>query len=305
MIDLTKMETEKRNEKTMNLDQMSYLDILTLMNEEDQQVPLAIKKVLPEIEQAVEMIVDKFKKNGRLIYTGAGTSGRLGVLDAAECPPTFGTDKNKVIGLIAGGEKAFIEAIEGAEDNVELGATDLSNIDLTENDVVIGMAASGRTPYVKGALKYARSIGAKTVSISCNSKSEIGELSDVRIDVSVGPEVLTGSTRLKAGTAQKLILNMISTVSMIGIGKVYQNLMVDVQTTNRKLEERAIQIVIMSTGTTRDIAERVLKDNDFNVKLAIIIILLNVEKDIAIEALNNAEGHVRDTINLLKERIGG
>ncbi|MGM0524206.1 MAG: N-acetylmuramic acid 6-phosphate etherase [Bacillota bacterium] len=299
------METEKRNEKTMNLDQMSYLDILTLMNEEDQQVPLAIKKVLPEIEQAVEMIVDKFKKNGRLIYTGAGTSGRLGVLDAAECPPTFGTDKNKVIGLIAGGEKAFIEAIEGAEDNVELGASDLSNIDLTDNDVVIGMAASGRTPYVKGALKYARSIGAKTVSISCNSKSEIGELSDVRIDVSVGPEVLTGSTRLKAGTAQKLILNMISTVSMIGIGKVYQNLMVDVQTTNRKLEERAIQIVIMSTGTTRDIAERVLRDNDFNVKLAIIIILLNVEKDIALEALNNAEGHVRDTINLLKERIGG
>ncbi len=305
MIDLTKMETEKRNEKTMNLDQMSYLDILTLMNEEDQQVPLAIKKVLPEIEQAVEMIVDKFKKNGRLIYTGAGTSGRLGVLDAAECPPTFGTDKNKVIGLIAGGEKAFIEAIEGAEDNVELGASDLKDIHLTDNDVVIGMAASGRTPYVKGALNYARSIGAKTVSISCNSKSEIGELSDVRIDVSVGPEVLTGSTRLKAGTAQKLILNMISTVSMIGIGKVYQNLMVDVQTTNRKLEERAIQIVIMSTGTTRDIAERVLKDNGFNVKLAIIIILLNVEKDIALEALNNAEGHVRDTINLLKERIGG
>lgn len=301
LIDLTKMETERRNEKTMNLDQLSYLEILTLMNEEDQQVPIAIKKVLPEIERAVSVIVEKFKQNGRLIYTGAGTSGRLGVLDAAECPPTFGTDKNKVIGLIAGGEKAFIEAIEGAEDNVELGADDLKAIHLTDNDVVVGMAASGRTPYVKGALTYAKSIGAKTVSISCNPNSEIGQISDIGIDVSVGPEVLTGSTRLKAGTAQKLILNMISTVSMIGIGKVYQNLMVDVQTTNRKLEERAIQIVIMSTGTTRDLAEKVLKENNFNVKLAIIIILLNVDKDVALKALNNAEGHVRDTINQLKK----
>lgn len=284
----------------MNLDQLSYLEILKLMNEEDHLVPNAIKDVLPKIEEAVNIIVKKFKKSGRLIYIGAGTSGRLGVLDAAECIPTFGTDK--VVGIIAGGKDAFVEAIEGAEDDIHLGAKDLMNIKLTEQDVVVGIAASGRTPYVKGALSYAKQIGSPTISISCNPRSEIGEMSEVPIDISVGPEVLTGSTRLKAGTAQKLVLNMLSTVSMVGIGKTYQNLMVDVQATNEKLKERAIQIVIMSTGATRDTAECVLRENDFNVKIAIITILLKVDKEVALLALNNAEGHVRETINQLNDK---
>ena len=291
------MTTEKQNERTMNFDSMSYYDALAIMNEEDQKVPLAIKEVIPKIEEAVVTVVEQFKKGGRLIYAGAGTSGRLGVLDAAECPPTFGTSNEMVIGLIAGGKEAFTEAIEGAEDSENLGSDDLQKLNLTSKDVVIGLAASGRTPYVKGCLNYANEVGAATVSISCNESSEIGLLSDIPIDVSVGPEVLTGSTRLKAGTAQKLILNMISTVSMVGIGKVYKNLMVDVQPTNKKLEERAIQIVRSSTSSSREAAVTALEKSNYNVKVAIVSILLNVDKETAMRELELADDHVKQALN--------
>ncbi len=302
MVNLSKMITEQQNEKTMNLDSMSFFEALSIMNEEDQKVPLAIKEVIPQIEEAVSIVVNKFKKGGRLIYVGAGTSGRLGVLDAAECPPTFGTSKEKVLGLIAGGKEAFTEAIEGAEDSEEFGCKDLAYVNLSANDVIIGLAASGRTPYVKGCLKYANEIGASTISISCNNNSEIGKLSQIPIDISVGPEVLTGSTRLKAGTAQKLILNMISTISMVGIGKVYKNLMVDVQPTNKKLEERAIQIVCSSTDVSRDVAIDVLKKSEFDVKVAIISILLNVDKKTAMQELDLADDHVREAVKNYNEK---
>ncbi|MBY6273211.1 MAG: N-acetylmuramic acid 6-phosphate etherase, partial [Bacillaceae bacterium] len=245
---LEQLTTEKRNPNTMDIDQMSIKEILQIMNKEDQSVPIAINKEIDKIESAIQMVIDSFRRGGRLIYIGAGTSGRLGVLDAAECPPTFGTDPAMVQGIIAGGKEAFTRAVEGAEDNEQMGGDDLKAIRLTNLDTVVGIAASGRTPYVIGALKYAKSIGAKTVSISNNKNSIIGTLADVAIEVETGPEVLTGSTRLKAGTAQKLILNMISTVSMIGIGKVYKNLMVDVRPTNHKLIERSKRIIMEATG---------------------------------------------------------
>ena len=232
MIDLSHMTTETRNKNTMELSKMTSLEIISEMNREDENVPKAIHKVLPVIAEVVDWCVEALSQGGRIFYMGAGTSGRLGVLDAAECPPTFGVSPDMVVGLIAGGEKAFIKAIEGAEDSVELGEKDLRYHNLTSNDVVIGIAASGRTPYVIGGLRYANSIGCNTASISCNVGSEIGKIAKKKIEVVVGPEVLTGSTRLKAGTAQKLILNMISTASMVGIGKCYENLMVDVMQTN-------------------------------------------------------------------------
>lgn len=251
---LEKLVTESRNPKTMNIDLMPIHEILKVMNEEDQTVPLAVEKVIPEIEKAVKFAIDSFQKGGRLIYIGAGTSGRLGILDASECPPTFGVEPGMVQGIIAGGLEAISKAIEGAEDNETLGGDDLKRIGLTENDTVVGIAASGRTPYVIGALNYAKQIGAKTVAISNNKNSQIGKLVDVAIEVETGPEVITGSTRLKAGTAQKLVLNMISTTSMIGIGKVYENLMVDVQPTNEKLVNRAQRIIMDATGCDREIA---------------------------------------------------
>ena len=232
MLDLTKLSTEARNPDSMNLDVMSPLEIVTLMNHEDAHAVASITEVLPQVAQAIEWTTD------------AGTSGRLGVLDAAECPPTFGVDPAMVVGLIAGGEQAFIKAIEGAEDSTMLGEQDLRDLGLTTKDVVIGLAASGRTPYVVAALEFARSFGCKTVAVACNRGSRIGQAAELAIEPVPGPEVLTGSTRLKAGTVQKLILNMISTASMVGIGKAYQNLMVDVQQTNEKLQIRAQNIVI-------------------------------------------------------------
>src|SRR5690625_1465200 len=222
---------------------MTIEEIAYLMNDEDRKVPEAIKKVLPELTELIEAVIHSFEQNGRLIYIGAGTSGRLGILDAAECVPTFGTPPEKVVGLIAGGEKAIKDAVEGAEDSKELGIEDLKNINLNEKDIVIGIAASGRTPYVLGGLEYARKVGAKTGAISNNSKTKISALADYPVEVITGPEVLTGSTRLKAGTAQKLVLNMISTISMVKTGKVYENLMVDVQATNEKLVEDRKSVV--------------------------------------------------------------
>ncbi len=251
-LNLSGMTTETRNPRTMQLDQMSPLEIVTVMNEEDARVPLAIAKCLPQIAQAVTWAAESFEKGGRLFYMGAGTSGRLGVLDAAECPPTFGVPKEMVVGLIAGGEKAFIEAVEGAEDSRELAVEDLKAHGLTANDLVVGIAASGRTPYVLGGLDYAKSVGCHTAAIACNIGSAIGKAAELAIEVNCGPEVLTGSTRLKSGTAQKLILNMISTGSMVRTGKAYQNLMVDVQQTNEKLHTRAENIVIDATGVERE-----------------------------------------------------
>lgn len=296
LVDLRKIDTEQQNKNTINLDQMSVREALTVMNQEDKKVAKAIEKVLPEIEKAVHVIIEKFNAGGRLIYIGAGTSGRLGVLDAAECPPTFGAPKEQVVGIIAGGEKAFTEAIEGSEDNIEMGKEDLEKIGLTKNDVVVGLAASGRTPYVIGALEYANSIQAPTVAIACTRESEIGQVANIAIEATPGPEVLTGSTRLKAGTTQKLILNMLSTISMVGIGKAYKNLMVDVQPSNEKLISRAINIVMQATGVEEAVARKKMEESEGNVKAAILMILLDIDKETAEQKLVETKGHIRQSL---------
>ena len=297
-LNLTGMTTERRNPRTMQLDTMSELEIVTAMNDEDARVPLAIAKKLAEIAQAARWAVEAFEQGGRLFYMGAGTSGRLGVLDAAECPPTFGVDPGMVVGLIAGGEKAFIKAVEGAEDSRELGRQDLESHHLTQKDFVIGIAASGRTPYVLGGLAYAKETGCRTAAIACNPGSAIGKAADLAIEVEVGPEVLTGSTRLKSGTAQKLILNMISTASMVRTGKAYQNLMVDVMQTNEKLHTRAENIVMDATGVERAEARRAIDAAGGSVKCAITMLLANCTAQEAKRRLEAAGGHVRTAIGL-------
>ena len=266
------------------------------MNAEDQKVAQSVEKELPSIEKVIQQTIQSFKKGGRLIYLGAGTSGRLGVLDAAECVPTFGVSPDMVIGLIAGGEEAMTVAVEGAEDSVELGRQDLIDLKLTENDMVIGIAASGRTPYVIGALDYANEIGATTGTIACNKQAEISKHASFPIEVDCGPEFLTGSTRLKSGTAQKLILNMISTISMVGIGKVYNNLMVDVKPTNDKLVERAKRIIMQATEADYETAADYFEKADQNVKLAIVMLLTNSEKEEAAAKLVQSEGFVKGTL---------
>lgn len=293
MIDLTGLSTETRNQNTMNLDEMTPLEIAQVMNSEDARIAEAVKKVLPEVAQTISWCTESLKQGGRIIYMGAGTSGRLGLLDAVECPPTFGVTPDTVVGLIAGGESAFIKAVEGAEDSQTLGEEDLKKIGLSSKDIVIGIAASGRTPYVIYALRYAKKTGCKTAVIVCNRNSEMAKESDIAIEPVLGPEVLTGSTRLKSGTAQKMILNMISTGSMIGIGKSYQNLMVDVMQTNNKLVTRAENIVIESTGCDRNKAKQVLAEAKGSVKLAVASILLGCGMKEAEEALKKAEGHIR------------
>ena len=289
-LNLSGMTTETRNPRTMQLDQMSPLEIVTVMNEEDARVPLAIAKCLPQIAQAVTWAAESFEKGGRLFYMGAGTSGRLGVLDAAECPPTFGVPKEMVVGLIAGGEKAFIEAVEGAEDSRELAVEDLKAHGLTANDLVVGIAASGRTPYVLGGLDYAKSVGCHTAAIACNIGSAIGKAAELAIEVNCGPEVLTGSTRLKSGTAQKLILNMISTGSMVRTGKAYQNLMVDVQQTNEKLHTRAENIVIDATGVEREKARAAIDAAGGSVKTAITMLLADCNAQEAVREYRKRAG---------------
>lgn len=297
-LNLQNMTTETRNPRTMELDQMTELQIVTVMNEEDARVPLAIAKCLPQIAQAAAWAVEAFAQGGRLFYMGAGTSGRLGVLDAAECPPTFGVPQGMVVGLIAGGEKAFIHAVEGAEDSRALGKNDLEAHALTEKDFVIGIAASGRTPYVLGGLDYARSLGCHTAAIACNVGSAVGKAAELAIEVDCGPEVLTGSTRLKSGTAQKLILNMISTASMVRSGKAYQNLMVDVMQTNEKLHTRAENIVIEATGVERAEARRAIDEAGGSVKCAITMLLAGCGAAEAQRRLDQAGGHVRGAIAL-------
>lgn len=295
-VQINQLTTEKRHPNTMNLDQMTIGQVLETMNQEDHKVPEAIAAALGQVEQAVETIIQSLKNGGRLIYFGAGTSGRLGVLDAAECVPTFGVSPDLVVGLIAGGDKAMIEAVEGAEDSLTLAEEDFKKLHLTEEDTVIGLAASGRTPYVIGGLKYAQSIGAKTVSIACNKQAKISEYAQIPIEVDCGPEILTGSTRLKAGTAQKLILNMLSTVSMIGIGKVYQNLMVDVQATNEKLEERSKRIIMAATECTYEEASTYFEAANHNVKVAIVMILTNLNQPEASQKIEEANGFVNQVL---------
>ncbi|QNR20964.1 N-acetylmuramic acid 6-phosphate etherase [Exiguobacterium sp. Helios] len=293
---LEKLATERRNERTMSLDDMSVEDILTVMNEEDQTVASVIRQEIPVIKQVVDRVVQSFQSGGRLIYIGAGTSGRLGVLDAAECVPTFGVSPDMVVGLIAGGERALIKAVEGAEDSKTLAVEDLQALQLKANDTVIGIAASGRTPYVIGGLDYAREVGAVTAALSCNKEAIISQHADLQIEVETGPEVLTGSTRLKAGTAQKLVLNMISTAAMIGVGKVYQNLMVDVQSTNEKLEIRAKRMIVEATGVELETAARYFTSANGHVKTAIVMILADVSYTDAVERLQRAHGFVRDAL---------
>ena len=296
MINLENLITEKRNSATFNLDQMSVGEALHVMNQEDKKVALVVEEKLPQIEQVINATIESFNNGGRLIYLGAGTSGRLGVLDAAECVPTFGIDPEMVVGLIAGGEQAMTIAVEGAEDDLNLGKKDLINLKLTPNDMVIGIAASGRTPYVIGALDYAGEIGAKTASIACNSNAEISLHANFPVEVDCGAEFLTGSTRLKAGTAQKFILNMISTLSMVGIGKVYDNLMVDVKATNEKLVERSKRIIMQATECDYDTAKSKFYEANKSVKLAIVMILMQVGRREAQQKLLDAKGFVKDTI---------
>ena len=290
---LSTLITEQRNPNSMHVDSLSALEIVQLMNQEDKQVPLAIEKCLPQIAQAVECVVAAFQQGGRLVYIGAGTSGRLGVLDASECPPTFGVSPEMVKGIIAGGERALRHPIEGAEDSKAQAVVDLQTIHFSSKDVLVGIAASGRTPYVIGALEYAKSLGSATVSIASNPNSAMANIVDIAIDTVVGPEVLTGSSRLKSGTAQKLVLNMLTTASMILMGKCYQNLMVDVQASNEKLKARAIRIVMQATDCDKALAEETLKQADQNAKLAIMMILSGLERVQAETLLEKHQGKLQ------------
>ena len=290
---LSTLITEQRNPNSMHVDSLSALEIVQLMNQEDKQVPLAIEKCLPQIAQAVECVVAAFQQGGRLVYIGAGTSGRLGVLDASECPPTFGVSPEMVKGIIAGGERALRHPIEGAEDSKAQAVVDLQTIHFSSKDVLVGIAASGRTPYVIGALEYAKSLGSVTVSIASNPNSAMANIVDIAIDTVVGPEVLTGSSRLKSGTAQKLVLNMLTTASMILMGKCYQNLMVDVQASNEKLKARAIRIVMQATDCDKALAEETLKQADQNAKLAIMMILSGLDRAQAKALLEKHQGKLQ------------
>ena len=291
-IKLENLTTESRNSSSLNIDKVSTLDMVKIINNEDKKVDLAFEKELVKIAEAIDGIVSGMQKGGRLIYIGAGTSGRLGILDASECPPTYGVSEELVQGIIAGGTEAIFRAKEGAEDSKELAIEDLKSKNITENDTIVGLAASGRTPYVIGGLEYANKIGALTVSITCNANSEVAKVSKVSIAPVVGAEVVTGSTRMKAGTAQKLVLNMLSTGTMIKLGKVYGNLMVDVRATNKKLVERAKKIVCEATGVDREVAEKVLKETNYDVKLSILMILTGLDINEAKEKLTQNKGYI-------------
>ena len=296
--------TEQRNPASMDIDSRSVEEILVLINKEDKKVSFAVETQIPYITKAVELIVDAFRNNGRLLYVGAGTSGRLGVLDAAECPPTFGTDQGKIQGLIAGGEKAMFCAQEGAEDYEEHGSRDIENKNIKENDVVCGITASLRTPYVVGAVKRAKQLGAHTLYITTNPRSnffqpEFSDLAsavDIAICPEVGPEIIMGSTRMKSGTAQKLVLNMITTTAMIRLGKVYENMMVDLQMTNLKLRERAKRIVMLTAGVSYDEAVDFLTQSDFHVKTTLVMIKAHVSAEEARLRLLKSDGFVRAAI---------
>jgi N-acetylmuramic acid 6-phosphate etherase len=295
MVEITKLVTEQRNPNTTHLDEMTSLEIAQILNQEDQVVITAVKNVLPQVAQAIDVCAQAIAKGARIIYIGAGTSGRLGLLDAAEVPPTFGLAADRVIGILAGGNNAFFKAIEDIEDSEAAAVRDLDRVALTSDDVVLAVAASGRTPYCIAGLKHANKLGAYTIAFSNNPMAKMSEHADLAIEALTGPEVLTGSTRLKAGTAQKMILNMISTGSMILNGKVYQNLMVDVQQTNEKLAERARRIVMEATGCSYQQATDVLKESSNNVKIAILMILNGLSYERAKENLALHNGFIRTT----------
>ncbi|OBQ74483.1 N-acetylmuramic acid 6-phosphate etherase [Mesorhizobium erdmanii] len=296
MSELDGLVSEGRNPRTVDIDLLPTIDVLRKVNDEDRIVPAAVEKVLPDIAAAVDRIVLAFRKGARLVYIGAGTSGRLGVLDASECPPTFGVPEDMVIGLIAGGPEALVRSTEGAEDDPKMGAQALREINLTRDDVVVGIAVSGRTPYVIGGLNYAKQLGAATVALSCNPASTIAGIADIAISPVVGPEVLTGSTRLKSGTAQKLVLNMLTTASMIRIGKSFQNLMVDLNPSNKKLVARAIRMVMQTTGCTAQQARQALHQTGNDVKLAILVTITGMDVEAARAALAKAGGFLRKAI---------
>lgn len=293
---VARLTTEGRNPRTLDIDTLSTEEMLRVINEEDRTVAEAVGEEIPNIAKAVDAIAEAMRAGGRLFYVGAGTSGRLGVLDAAECPPTFGTDPEQVQALMAGGERAFIEAIEGAEDDKEQGAADLKERGVGERDVVVGIAASGRTPYVIGAMEAAKAAGAKVVALVCNKGSQMEKLADITIAPVVGPEVVMGSTRLKAGTAQKLVLNMLSTGAMIRLGKVYSNLMINMQPTNEKLVHRAVRIVQLATETEEDVAADLLAKAGQRIDVAIVMHEAGVDAEKAQELLVKTEGKVRDAL---------
>lgn len=300
---LDNMVSEGRNPNTMQLDTLNTLDLISTINKEDQKVAYAIENVLPSIAEAVDCAYNSIKNGGRLIYVGAGTSGRLGILDAVECRPTFSVPDNLVIGLIAGGEKALVHAVEGAEDKPEQGELDLQNIHLTSTDTVVGIAASGRTPYVIGALNYANSKGCNTVSLVCNPNSPMLSVAQTGICVQVGPECLSGSTRMKSGTAQKLVLNMLSTAVMVKMGKVYENLMVDVNASNQKLHARAIRIVMQATDCNEQTATKALEKANNSAKLAILIILSGLDANTARQLLDSKQGHLRESLQSYEKDV--
>ena len=292
-IDLLQLTTESRNIYSEKIDTLSTIDMLKVINEEDKKVAFAVQKTLPEITQVVDAVANAFLSGGRLIYIGAGTSGRLGILDASECPPTYGTSPDLVLGLIAGGLKAILQPVENAEDNREFAISDLKAISFNKKDVLVAIAASGRTPYVLSSMQYAQSLGAIVASVSCNPHSPMTALADIAITPVVGPEVITGSSRMKAGTAQKLVLNMISSGAMIRTGKVFGNLMVDVEASNAKLIQRQKNIVIQATDCTAEVAEKALNACDFHCKTAIVMVLLGLDAIAAKKALNEQHGFIR------------
>ncbi|KGO13278.1 N-acetylmuramic acid 6-phosphate etherase [Clostridium botulinum] len=295
-ISLDKLVTESRNENTKDIDRVETLEMLKMINDEDKKVAEAVEKELIHIAKAVDKIGEAFFNGGRLIYVGAGTSGRLGVLDASECPPTYGVSYDLVRGIIAGGQSAMFKAREGAEDSKKLCIKDLKNINFGKSDILVGIAASGRTPYVIGGLEYANGIGATTISITCNPESEMSKIANISIAPVVGPEAITGSTRMKAGTAQKMVLNMLSTGAMVKTGKVYGNLMVDLKATNEKLVERAKRIVMQATGSKREQVEKILKETNFDVKLSIFMIESSLDKIKAKEILDKNKGYIVEAI---------
>lgn len=293
---ISSLDTEQRNPNTMDLDQLSTIEILEKINMEDQKVPLAIKAVLANVGALVDATYETYKNGGRIIYIGAGTSGRLGILDAAECPPTYGTNPDDIVALIAGGHDAIFKAVEGAEDSKELAIADLKALNLNADDIVIGLAASGRTPYVIGGLEYANSLSAKTGSIACAADTKIGEIAKYPVEVVVGPEAVTGSTRMKAGTAQKLVLNMLSTAVMVKMGKVYENLMVDVKTSNEKLVNRATRIVAQAVNCELEKASELLEASEMDVKIAILKGLVGCSNDECLALLKANENNISKTI---------
>ncbi len=295
---LAKLISEDQNPETMEIDCLSSLEVVTKLNQQDHLVAKAIQRILPEISQAVDCIVKAFKNSARLVYLGAGTSGRLGVLDAVECVPTFSVSDNCVVGILAGGREAMFKSQEGVEDNKQAAIDDLQRINFSKKDVLVGIAASGRTPYVIGGLEYAKQLGASTVALSCNPEAEITSYADIALLAIVGPEALTGSTRLKSGSAQKMILNMLSTASMIRIGKSYKNLMVDVKATNQKLYARGTKMVMQITGVNQSEAEQALSDSNLQVKHAVLMLMSKIDFETAEKQLEKSNGFLRKALKL-------